>query len=112
MPVAKHRMVKKISSQSPPGDRRSPPLTKRVSLLALTFIFSLCSVGIMEDFQDAIWLKTYLLIATLLWGNLLIYLSIYPRWSQWLIGLKKADHKKRVINEDNSRINKSNSNEI
>ncbi|MGA1623134.1 MAG: hypothetical protein ACO36E_10460, partial [Synechocystis sp.] len=60
-------------------------------LLVLTFIFSLCSIGLLEDVQQNLWLKYYLLIATLLWGNLLIYLSVYPRVGQRLITLIKSD---------------------
>lgn len=67
------------------GDRPRPLLSKRLILLALAFTFSLCSVGLMEDFQQNVWLKTYLLLAALFWGNLLIYLSLYPHWVQRLI---------------------------
>jgi hypothetical protein len=67
-------------------------LSKRFLLVTLTFIFSLCSVEIMEDFQGSPWLKIYLLLAALLWGNLLIYLSFYPQWGQRLIALKKSDN--------------------
>ncbi|WP_228023989.1 MULTISPECIES: hypothetical protein [Synechocystis] len=66
-------------------------ISKRLLLVALTLAFSLASVGIMEDFQGNFWLKTYLLLGALLWGNLLIYLSLYPRWGQRLLGSKKQN---------------------
>jgi phosphoglycerol transferase MdoB-like AlkP superfamily enzyme len=84
-------MIKPLSSQFPPDYRPRFRVSKRVSLLTLTFIFSLSSVGLMEDFQQNIWLKNYLLIAALLWGNLLIYLSFYPQWGQRLISLEKPN---------------------
>lgn len=67
-------------------------LSKRLLLVTLTFIFSLCSVGMMENFEHSIGLKIYLLLAALLWGNLLIYLNFYPQWGQRLIALKKSDN--------------------
>ena len=82
---------KPLSPKYPPDESRRFRLPKRVSLLALTFIFSLSSVGLMEDFQQNFWLKNYLLIAALLWGNLLIYLSFYPQWGQRLISLEKPN---------------------
>ena len=92
-------MTKPLGTQSPPDaqrhqlsqDRPSSRFPKRVPLLVLTFIFSLCSIGLLEDVQQNLWLKYYLLIATLLWGNLLIYLSVYPRVGQRLITLIKSD---------------------
>ena len=85
-------MSKKILSQNSSKTKPHIRLSKRFLLITLTFIFSLCSVGIMEDFQGYTWLKIYLLLAALLWGNLLIYLSFYPQWGQRLIALKKSDN--------------------
>ncbi len=57
-------------------------------------MFSLASVGIMEDFHDNFWLKTYLLLGLLLWGNLFIYLGFYPHWGQRLLASTNGKNKK------------------
>ncbi|WP_223342062.1 hypothetical protein [Synechocystis sp. PCC 7339] len=69
-----------------PSRRKQLRISKRLLLVVLTLAFSLASVGIMEDFQGNFWLKTYLLLGALFWGNLLIYLSLYPHWGQRLLG--------------------------
>ncbi|WP_228014904.1 SID1 transmembrane family member [Synechocystis salina] len=74
-----------------PSRRRQLRISKRLLLVAFTLAFSLASVGIMEDFQGNFWLKTYLLLGALFWGNLLIYLSFYPRWGQRLLGSKRQN---------------------
>ncbi|AIE74509.1 hypothetical protein D082_19810 [Synechocystis sp. PCC 6714] len=73
-----------MSSQS--SRKRQGKIPKRLLLVVLTLAFSFASVGIMEDFQGNFWLKTYLLLGALFWGNLLIYLSLYPHWGQRLLG--------------------------
>ncbi len=85
-------MIKDLLAKTSSKEKPRPRFSKRFLLITLTFIFSLCSVGIMEDFQHAAGLKIYLLLAALLWGNLLIYLSFYPQWGQRLIALKKPDN--------------------
>lgn len=69
-------------------------ISKRSLLIIFTVIFSLASVGIMEDFQSNPWLKTYLLLGLLLWGNLFIYLSFYPHWGQRLLESKNDQNKR------------------
>jgi hypothetical protein len=81
--------------------RRRLRTSKRLLLIIFTSIFSLASVGIMEDFQTNPWLKTYLLLGLLLWGNLFIYLSFYPHWGQRLLE-SKNDQNKRFHRKNDS----------
>lgn len=75
-------------------------MPKRLLLPAFALIFSLASVGIMEDFQSNFWLKTYLLLGLLLWGNLFIYLSFYPHWGQRLLESKDDSNKRLNTKKD------------
>lgn len=59
-------------------------MSKRRLLVVFCLFFSLASVGIMEDWQGNWWLKDYLLLGLIFWGNVLIYLNLYPRWGQRL----------------------------
>ncbi|QHV01002.1 hypothetical protein BWK47_13245 [Synechocystis sp. CACIAM 05] len=89
-----------------PSRRKQLRISKRLLLVVLTLGFSMASVGIMEDFQGNFWLKTYLLLGALFWGNLLIYLSFYPRWGQKL--LQREQKKSGPISGPKSRHGQKN----
>ncbi|UOO13375.1 SID1 transmembrane family member [Synechocystis sp. B12] len=89
-----------------PSRRKQLRISKRLLLVVLTLAFSMASVGIMEDFQGNFWLKTYLLLGALFWGNLLIYLSFYPRWGQKL--LQREQKKSGPISGPKSRHGQKN----